>query len=154
MSNALGRIVVKSARPVQIRSLSGHCFAIPANTPTDIPIVVAEEAYKLGCFPVDVPADPAPADSATEAAGVIVLDDQDAPTPPVPTPPVSTLQLAPPAIAVVELLNAFQALIETNDKANFKTDGTPRVLAVQRVLKRDVSAAEVDVAWQVFQLGK
>lgn len=138
-------ILVKSYREVKINSTTGHCFTIPANVEFPVPAVVAEEAYARGCFPVNAPQpEPAKAPAAPDAPeGITGLDDSD-------DVPAVTTEPAPE----MTLIEAFHALIKHNDKSDFKNDGTPRVAAVRRVLNKDVSAAEIDAAWVLFQLGK
>jgi len=53
--------------------------------------------------------------------------------------------------AATPIVDAIGLLVEEGNPKNFGRDGTPKVRAVETLLGYDISAADRDVAWDIFQ---
>ena len=58
--------------------------------------------------------------------------------------PIKTPQTDP-------VLDAITLLVEEGNTKDFGRDGTPKVRSVEKILGYDISAADRDAAWDIFQ---
>lgn len=110
---------VKSQIDTRIATTSGHVFLLKAGEPTNIPDECVQVAYMRGCIPVSADAPPPSPEVRAQAEpnDEFTLDD------------------------------AVRLIIEDNDPAKLKTDGTPKVVSVRELLSFDVSVEEVAEAF-------
>ena len=107
-----------------------HIVDFPRGVAKEIPKFLEQDAYACGCVPADL----------------VVLNAVNPAAAPVETNPVE------PVDHTAELRDAFTQLLATNNKADFAPSGRPRLGAVKKLVKFDVASADIDAAWESFEV--
>lgn len=150
--------VMISLRDVRLSNTSGRCVLVKAKTPTMIPPQLREDAIIAGMIDHEEPSEVAPEDVPIPAAPA-----------PVPTAPVPTAVAAPAPVKTVEapaqvedtgvddaeaLSSAIRKLLVRDDPADFKNDGTPKVVKVVSEMPPECkrpTATQVFAAYEKLQ---
>lgn len=118
MSDTPKRTTFRTLRSVRIASLTGHVVNIEPGHPQELPPELHAEAYAAGCVPVDSPDH---------------VDDL--------VPQGDERERA--------IIDAINELIVRGDVNNFrKTDGVPKVAAVEDLFGFAVASSEIETAFE------
>lgn len=122
MSDTLKNTMFRSLRSVRIASTTGHVLLIEPGTPVAIPPSMHEEAYAAGCVPVD---------SVEHTKPLVPQGDE----------------------RERSIIDAIHVLIAKGDDSKFrKTDGVPKVAAIEELFGFAVAGAEIEVAFEKIKL--
>ena len=150
--------VMISLRDVRLSNTSGHCVLVKAQIPTTIPPQLREDAIIAGMIDhveAEEVAGPTPVAAPTPAPVAVAAPVA---AEPVPTPPETVeapTQVEDTGVDDAEALSsAIRKLLVRDDPADFKNDGTPKVVKVVSEMPPECkrpTATQVFAAYEKLQ---